>query len=64
MKIEGLPKKISHLHYMSLPCSSEEYSELRDGNVIEVEEDVANKLLSMGLVKKISPKKSKSKGEK
>ena len=62
MKVEGIPQKISNLHYMSLPCSSDEYSKLRDGGKVEVDDSVAEKLLSMGLVKKI--KSNKSKGEK
>ena len=62
MKVKGLPDKICNINSYHLPCSSEEYDELRNGNEVDIEDDVAEQLLSKGLVKKISSKKSK--GEK
>ena len=64
MKVKGLKGKINNINSYHLPCSSEEYDELRDGNEIELKDDVAEQLLSKGLVSKISSKKSKSKGDK
>ena len=58
MKVKGLPDKISNINSYHLPCSSEEYDELRNGNEVDIEDDVAEQLLSKGLVKKISSKKS------
>ena len=62
MKISGLSKKLGNLNTMNVPCSSEEFSKLRDGETIEADNIIANKLLAMGLVKKVRSKKSK--GEK
>ena len=59
MKVKGLPSKISNINSYHLPCSSEEYDELRNGNEVDIEDDVGEQLLSKGLVKKISSKKSK-----
>ena len=64
MKVKGLPKKINNINSYHLPCTSEEYDELRDGNEIELVNDVAEELLAKGLVEKISSKKSKGKGDK
>ena len=59
MKVKGLPDKIRNINSYHLPCSSEEYDELRNGNEVDIEDDVGEQLLSKGLVKKISSKKSK-----
>ena len=59
MKVKGLPDKISNINSYHLPCSSEEYDELRNGNEVDIEDDAGEQLLSKGLVKKISSKKSK-----
>tara|TARA_Y100000310_G_scaffold242269_1_gene246415 strand:- start:1134 stop:1322 length:189 start_codon:yes stop_codon:yes gene_type:complete len=59
MKVKGLKGKINNINSYHLPCSSEEYDELRDGNEVELSDDVAGALLTKGLVKKISSKKSK-----
>ena len=59
MKEKGLSGKISNINSYHLPCSSEEYDELRNGNEVDIEDDVGEQLLSKGLVKKISSKKSK-----
>tara|TARA_R100001530_G_C4229955_1_gene132384 strand:+ start:51 stop:239 length:189 start_codon:yes stop_codon:yes gene_type:complete len=59
MKVKGLSKKISNINSYHLPCSSEEYDELRNGNEVDIEDDVGEQLLSKGLVKKLSSKKSK-----
>ena len=59
MKVKGLEGKINNINSYHLPCTNEEYDELRDGNVIELSDDVAGALLAKGLVKKISSKKSK-----
>ena len=59
MKVKGLKEKISNINSYHLPCSSEEYDELRDGNEVDIEDGVGEQLLSKGLVKKLSSKKSK-----
>ena len=48
---------------MNVPCSSVEFSQLRDGKEINLKEEVAAKMLAMGLVNKTNTKKAK-KGDK
>ena len=63
MKVKGRIKKLVNFNAMNVPCSSIEFSKLRDGEEINLKEDVANKMLAMGLVEKVKSKKAK-KGDK
>ena len=63
MKVKGRVEKLSNFNAMNVPCSSVEFSQLRDGKEINLKEDVAAKMLAMGLVNKTNTKKAK-KGDK
>ena len=63
MKIKGINQKLNNFNVMNVPCSSREFSDLRDGKEIILKEEVANKMLAMGIVKKVNTKKAK-KGDK
>ena len=63
MKVKGRVNKLRNLNVMNVPCSSVEFSQLRDGKEINLKEEVANKMLAMGLVEKVKSKKAK-KGDK
>ena len=63
MKIKGRVKKLVNFNAMNVPCSSVEFSKLRDSKEINLKEEVADKMLAMGLVKKVINKKAK-KGDK
>ena len=59
MKIKGRVKKLVNFNAMNVPCSSLEFSQLRDGKEIDLNEKIANKMLAMGIVKKVIIKKTK-----
>ena len=63
MKVKARVEKLSNFNAMNVPCSSVEFSQLRDGKEINLKEEVANKMLAMGLVEKVNIKKAK-KGDK
>ena len=63
MKIKGRGQKLVNFNAMNVPCSSVEFSQLRDGKEINLNDEVANKMLAMGIVKKVNTKKAK-KGDK
>ena len=59
MKVKGKVEKLSNFNAMNVPCSSLELSKLKDGKEINLEQEVAQKMLAMGLVSKVNIKKSK-----
>ena len=59
MKIKSKLNKISNFNAMNVPCSNLEFGQLRDGKSIEVDDEVANKMLAMGIVEKINKTKTK-----
>ena len=61
MKIKARIEKIRNFNAMNVPCSNLEFGQLRDGASIEVEDEVANKMLAMGIVDKINAKTKKAK---
>ena len=63
MKVKGRVNKLGNFNAMNVPCSSVEFSILRDSKEINLKEEVADKMLAMGLVKKVINKKAK-KGDK
>ena len=65
MKVKARNEKLNNFNVMNVPCSSREFSDLRDGKEIILKEEVANKMLAMGLVKKVNTKQTKKgKGDK
>ena len=63
MKIKA-NEKFSNLEPQSIPCDGSVRKGLKSGKVVDVEKDVADMLLAMNIVKKVSNKKSKSKENK
>ena len=63
MKVKGRVNKLRNLNVMSVPCSSMEFSKLRDGKEIDLKEEVADRMLAMGIIEKVKSKKAK-KGDK
>ena len=63
MKLKARSNKLNNFNVMNVPCSSVEFSQLREGKEINLKEEVANKMLAMGLVEKVKSKKAK-KGDK
>ena len=61
MKIKGKISKIRNFNAMNVPCSNLEFGQLRDGASLEVEDEVADKMLAMGIVEKINKKTKKAK---
>ena len=64
MKIKAKGNKLSNFNSMNVPCSVIEFSDLRDGKIIDIKEDVANKMLAMGIVEKVKNKKKTNKEKK
>ena len=63
MKVKGRVNKLRNLNVMNVPCSSVEFSKLRDGKEIDLKEEVADRMLAMGIIEKVKSKKAK-KGDK
>ena len=63
MKIKAKVNKIRNFNAMNVPCSNLEFGQLRDGKSVEVKDEVADKMLAMGIVEKATSKKTK-KGDK
>ena len=63
MKVKARVEKLINFNAMNVPCSSVEFSQLRDGKEINLKDEVAAKMLAMGLVNKTNTKKAK-KGDK
>ena len=59
MKIKAKISKIGNFNAMNVPCSNLEFGQLRDGASIEVKDEVADKMLAMGIVDKVNNKKAK-----
>ena len=63
MKVKGRLNKLGNFISMNVPCSTVEFSDLRDGKEVNLKDEVANKMLAMGIVEKVNTKKAK-KGDK
>ena len=63
MKVKAKVEKLSNFNAMNVPCSSLELSKLKDGKEINLKQEVAEKMLAMGLISKSNIKKVK-KGDK
>ena len=62
MKIKA-NEKFSNLEPQSIPCDVSERKALKNGQVVDIDESVASKLLAMKIVEKVSNKKSKKSKE-
>ena len=63
MKLKARSNKLSNFNAMNVPCSSVEFSKLRDGEEVDLKEEVADRMLAMGIIEKVKSKKAK-KGDK
>ena len=61
MKIKAKIEKIRNFNAMNVPCSNLEFGQLRDGASVEVKDEVADKMLAMGIVEKVNTKNKKAK---
>ena len=59
MKIKAKIEKFRNFNAMNVPCSNLEFGQLRDGASIEVDDEVADKMLAMAIVEKVNKKKAK-----
>ena len=59
MKIKAKIEKFRNFNAMNVPCSNLEFGQLRDGASVEVKDEVADKMLAMGIVEKVNNKKAK-----
>ena len=50
MKVKAKLTKIGNFNAMNVPCSGLHFGELRDGKSIDVDDEVADKKLAMGIV--------------
>ena len=63
MKIKALIDKFVNFNAMNVPCSGLEFKKLKDGKTIDVNNEIADKMLAKGIVEKVSNKKSKKSKE-
>jgi hypothetical protein len=59
MKIKAKLEKFNLLNRAAIPCHVSVRKELQKGNVVDIDEETANVLLSMNIVEKNKSKKSK-----
>ena len=61
MKVKGLPNKIFKLSSNGGFCSSSELGKLKEGGVVNLKDEQAEELLSMGMIEKTKESKAKVK---
>tara|TARA_Y100000593_G_scaffold74391_1_gene136875 strand:- start:403 stop:597 length:195 start_codon:yes stop_codon:yes gene_type:complete len=61
MKIKAKLDKISNFNAMNVPCSGSEFGQLKNGDSVEVDNEVADSMLAMGIVEKVNKKTKKTK---
>ena len=59
MKVKGRLNKFHRVNPNGVACDKSSLKKLRDGEVVELSEDVANELLSMGFVEPVKNKPKK-----
>tara|TARA_R110000824_G_scaffold226705_1_gene414481 strand:- start:273 stop:467 length:195 start_codon:yes stop_codon:yes gene_type:complete len=64
MKVKPFTDKLQKFNAVGMPCTSKEFNDLKDGKEIALTEETAELMQSMGLVKIVEDKKSKSKEKK
>ena len=63
MKITAKLEKFRNFNAMNVPCSGLEFSQLKRGKSVELDDEVGDKMLAMGIVEKTTKTKTK-KGDK
>jgi hypothetical protein len=61
MKIKARLNKFHRVNPNGVTCDKSSLKKLRDGEVVELSEDVANELLNMGFVEPVKNKPKKTK---
>tara|TARA_Y100001963_G_scaffold44737_1_gene62744 strand:+ start:52 stop:246 length:195 start_codon:yes stop_codon:yes gene_type:complete len=64
MKVKPFTDKLQKFNAVGMPCTSKEFNDLKDGKKIALTKETAEEMQSMGLVKIVKDKKSKSKENK
>ena len=64
MKIKAKLQKFRNFNAMNVPCSGLEFSQLKRGKSVELDDEVGNKMLAMGIVEKTTETKKTKKGDK
>ena len=64
MKIKAKLEKFRNFNAMNVPCSGLEFSQLKRGKSVELDDEVGNKMLAMGIVEKTTETKKTKKGDK
>ena len=64
MKVKPFTDKLQKFNAVGMPCTSKEFNDLKDGKEIALTKETAEEMQSMGLVKIVEDKKSKSKENK
>jgi hypothetical protein len=64
MKVIPFTKKLQKFNAVGMPCTSKEFNDLKDGKEIALTKETAEEMQSMGLVKIVQNKTSKSKENK
>ena len=57
MNVKPLVDKLKKFSFVGIPCTSKEFSDLKDGKTIALPKEVALQMQSMGLVTTIDKKK-------
>ena len=63
MKIKAKLEKFRNFNAMNVPCSGLEFSQLKRGKSVELDDEVGDKMSAMGIVEKTTKTKTK-KGDK
>ena len=64
MKVKPFTDKLQKFNAVGMPCTSKEFNDLKDGKEIALTKETAEEMQSMGLVKIVQNKTSKSKENK
>ncbi len=64
MKVKPFTDKLQRFNAVGMPCTSKEFNDLKDGKEIALTKETAEEMQSMGLVKIVQNKTSKSKENK
>ena len=62
MKLKAKLVKFRNFNKINTPCTSRQFSLLRNGDEVEVNDDIANEMLGMGIVEKVNENKKKKEG--
>ena len=59
MKVKPIIEKLNKTNAIAVPCTGVEFGQLKDGKTVELSDDVATEMVSMGLVTMNTKKKTK-----